>query len=136
MSSIVQITEAASIGLHAMVLIAKGSGEQVSVKTVSAATGASENHLAKVMQRLSKAGLVDSVRGPKGGFVLARSPESISFLQIYEAIEGPIRKETCVIHREHCTFKGCMFGGLIGKTTQEFADYFANTKLSDLAKRL
>lgn len=136
MSSFVQISEAASIGLHAMVLIAKGGGELVSVKTISQATDASENHLAKVMQRLSKAELVHSARGPKGGFILAKDPASISFLDIYEAIEGRIRNETCAIHREACSFKGCMFGGLIGKTTREFVEYFSKTTLSELAGKL
>jgi Rrf2 family protein len=69
MSKIVTMSEAASIAVHAMVLIAR-SEKNINVNQLSELTGASKNHIAKVMQRLVKQNLIKSTRGPSGGFVL------------------------------------------------------------------
>ena len=77
MSNIVQLSEAASLGIHAMVIIARNEGI-INANQISEMTGSSRNHLAKVMLTLAKYGLVKSLRGPAGGFVLAKKPEEIS----------------------------------------------------------
>jgi Rrf2 family protein len=51
--------------------------------------------LAKVLQRLAKKGLVHSQNGPKGGYTLAKAPNSITVADVVEAIEGPIRITDC-----------------------------------------
>ena len=58
MASIVQISEAASLALHSMALLAASPDRPLTVKDITARTGVSEAHLSKVMQRLAKAGLV------------------------------------------------------------------------------
>ena len=67
MNKVVQLSEASSIGIHAMVLIAQ-SEVHMNVSDLAERIGASRNHLAKVMQRLVKDGFVKSSRGPTGGF--------------------------------------------------------------------
>jgi Rrf2 family protein len=57
----------------------------------------SEAHLAKVLQRLVKAELLRSVRGPRGGFILTRAPESVTLLEVFEAV---INEHRC--HPSHC----------------------------------
>lgn len=71
MSKIVTLSEAASIALHSMVLIAK-SETKLNVNQISEAIDSSKHHVAKVMQRLAKEDFVASNRGPSGGFVLKR----------------------------------------------------------------
>src|SRR5207253_10912918 len=48
-----------------------------------------------MMLELTKAGLVKSIRGPKGGYILSRSPEQISFGEIVRSMEGPIALVSC-----------------------------------------
>ena len=67
MSRIVCLSEAGSIAIHSMVLIAR-SKEIMNVINIAKATEASKHHVAKVLQRLVKEGYLTSNRGPKGGF--------------------------------------------------------------------
>ncbi|MCK4620269.1 MAG: Rrf2 family transcriptional regulator, partial [Desulfobacterales bacterium] len=67
MSNIIKISEAASMAIHAMVFLASESGRIVPSREIATTLRSSEAHLSKVMQRLAKAGLVSSTRGPKGG---------------------------------------------------------------------
>ena len=72
MSKVVTLSEAASIGLHGMILIAKAENEMVNVLKIAELTGSSKHHVAKVFQRLVKIGLLNSFRGPNGGFSLRK----------------------------------------------------------------
>jgi len=54
-----------------------------------------EPYLAKQMQKLSLAGIVETRRGPRGGYALARKPEDITLLQMVEAIDGTDRHFVC-----------------------------------------
>ena len=69
--------------------------------------------LAKVLQVLSKTGLIESHNGPKGGYVLARNAREITIAQIIESIEGPLAITDCshekdgdfCMQREHCNIR-------------------------------
>jgi Rrf2 family protein len=60
----------------------------------------SATYLAKQLQALSRAGLVTSVQGKSGGYVLTRSPAEITMLDVVEAIEGPTATFTCTEIRQ------------------------------------
>jgi Rrf2 family protein len=130
MSRIVQLSEAATIGLHSMVVIAR-AGELINVNSIAEQTGASRNHLAKVMQRLVKAGFVKSNRGPSGGFVLKKKAKDITVLQIYEAIEGKIETSGCPMDQQLCPFDKCLVGGIVKDVSEEFIKYLKKTSLQD-----
>lgn len=134
MNKVVTLSEAASIAIHAMVLIAKATN-QINVGQIAEATGASKNHLAKVMQRLVKEGFVKSSRGPSGGFVLAKDPKDITILQVYECIEGPIEPTGCPLDQHICPFDKCLMGGVVGQTTNQIKDYFKSNTLFDFMGR-
>lgn len=130
MAGIVALTEAASIGLHSMVLIAR-SDEVLNVSRISEFIGSSRHHVAKIMQRLSKRGLVSSNRGPSGGFVLKKLPENISLLDIYEAVEGPLAVQSCPMDREVCPFGKCLLGDLSFRMSGEIKEFLEGRTLKD-----
>lgn len=83
-------------GLMALAHLAgQGEGEATNAKAIAARYGLPSELLAKTMQQLAKSGIVDSRNGPKGGYVLSRRPESISVVEIIEAIEGPVALANC-----------------------------------------
>ncbi|MCD6660547.1 MAG: Rrf2 family transcriptional regulator [Lentimicrobium sp.] len=131
MAKVVHISEAASLAVHSMALIA-GSREMLNVNQIADKTNASRNHLAKVMQILVKNNYLDSVRGPKGGFSLKGDPTKITLLEIYELIEGSLEHHYCGIGDQKCPFKTCVFGGLADKFSREFVNYLRSTTLSNL----
>jgi Rrf2 family protein len=131
MAKIVSYSEAASIGMHGMVLIAR-AGETINVQKIAETTGSSRHHVAKVMQRLVKEGYLLSNRGPSGGFHLSIEPKEITLLQIYEAIEGQVKVLDCPHEKPVCPFGKCILGTVVLQMSQLFRDHLANNTLADL----
>lgn len=131
MSKIVAYSEAASIGIHSMVLIAR-AGDMMNVMKISEATGSSKHHVAKILQRLVKEGFLGSTRGPSGGFALLVNPAEVTLLSIYEAIEGKINIPDCPNEHQVCPFSKCIMGNVIGQMTQLFIDYLKTNTVADL----
>ncbi len=130
MAKVIQLSEAASLAIHSMVLIGRAE-KMINVNAIAKATGASKNHLAKVLQRLVKDNYVKSTRGPAGGFVLNVNAEKITLLDIYQSIEGGIIATGCPNDRQVCAFDKCLMGGIIHKLTQEFIDYMKSQSLKN-----
>ena len=133
MSGTLKISEAAVLGLHAMVFIAKNRDNMATTKEIAVFHNASLAHLSKVMQRLVRAGMVKSARGPKGGFILGKNGEEITLLQIYELFEGTLNMNNCLFETPVCGKKNCLFGDLIKDVNNMTRNYLKNTKLSDVA---
>lgn len=122
MSKVFTLSEAASIALHGVILIAQEK-EGLNVIKIAERTDTSKHHVAKVLQRLVKAGYLYSQRGPTGGFILRRNPKDINFLELYEAIEGPIEVTSCPMDKQICPFEKCLLNNVTNKMTIEFRKY-------------
>ena len=128
MSKVVSISEAASIALHGMILIAR-SDPSINVIQIAEKTGASRHHVAKIMQRLAKNNYLISHRGPSGGFKLKKDPADITFLEIYEAIEGSIEITPCPLDKKICPFEKCIMDNVTNKMTLQFREHLQHQKL-------
>jgi len=133
MSKILSLSEAASIGIHSIILIAKADAN-MNVNTIAELTGSSKHHVAKIMQRLVKENYLTSNRGPTGGFSLKKNPSEITLLQIYEAIEGQIEISACPVDHTICPFDKCIMGTIARQTTLEFKDYLQNHTIEEMMK--
>lgn len=129
---VLRLSEAANIGLHACALLAKNPGRWVSSAELAQWTQASQHHLSKVMAKLVKAGLVRGTRGASGGFKLAKPANEITFLNVYEAVEGPLGNNTCPCGRGYCVNYGCLYGGFFGLVQTEMRRVFETRTLADL----
>src|SRR5262245_31735931 len=69
--------------------------EPVQVKDIAERQDIPKDYLSLIMVDLRKGGVVESVRGPRGGYRLARPPEAISMGEILEILEGPIQLLDC-----------------------------------------
>jgi len=129
--SILNISEAASIAIHSMAVIAQ-SKDLLNSHQVAEQTGFSKNHTAKVLQILAKNRLLQSTRGPGGGFRLSRDAHDISLMDIYRVIDGDLEENNCGLDCSVCPVQACIFGGLEQKFTNEFRSYLLNMKLAVL----
>ncbi len=136
MSRLVNILEAASLGLHTMAILAKNSRRRFANQDIANLLGASGNHLAKVMQRLVKAGLVNSIRGPQGGFQLDKPASTITLMNIYESVEGPMKDFVCLSDNPICQAPGCILGQAVENLHKQLKDCLEKTTLSKLASSL
>lgn len=131
-NSLLKISEAATIGLHAMIMLAKNEEKMLPLKVIAKSINVSANHLSKVMQRLNKAGFIESIKGFNGGFKLALNPEEVSFLEIYETFDGKLKCGNCLL-TNNCE-KNCIFGDLVSSINKQVKEKFSQTKLSDFIK--
>lgn len=73
------------------------------VREISGPRGIPPAFLAKILQKLGKAGIASSVRGARGGFRLARHPGAITLLSVIEAVEGPLAPNECLVEGNRCS---------------------------------
>lgn len=89
------LTRKTDYALLAMTRLADEGG-LLSAREIAAQFGLSQALLMNVLKQLSGAGILNSVRGARGGYVLSRSAEEITIAELVEAIEGPLRLAPCV----------------------------------------
>lgn len=132
MSQTLNISEGASIAMHALIYLAKNRDEPVSNSTIAAAFNVSANHSSKIMQRLLKEGFVSGVRGPGGGYTLAKEPSQVSLLDIYSAIDGEPSNNHCLFGRvKCCPLDRCLFADLISDTEKLVKKHLGSVTLTD-----
>lgn len=82
----------------------KDANLSIMIDEIAAEMEIPRSFLAKILQKLSKAGIVRSFRGVRGGFRLSRPPKEITLLEVVEAIEGPVAMNRCSIDGAWCGF--------------------------------
>ncbi len=134
MADILKISDATALALHSMVHLAIEPNAQSTTAEIADLFAVSRHHLAKVHQRLTKAGLIESQRGPAGGVTLAKDPARIKLLEIYEVMEGSMLCNPCLFGKSKCPRTDCVLGSLLPGLARQVRDYFAKTTLAALAE--
>lgn len=92
-----KLSTKSTYGLRAMLNIALNDDKHaVSITDIAKAEGISVAYLEQLLNRLRRKGLIKSIRGPKGGYILAREPGSLNVGDIVEALEGGIIPVHCL----------------------------------------
>lgn len=98
-----KVSKATAYALHALMYMVRHITElPASTATIAKAEGIPPGYLAKVFQRLVKAGVVKAAKGRRKGYVFARPPEEISLLDMFEAVEGKTAFEDCLLRHCEC----------------------------------
>ena len=127
-----KMSEAVSLALHAASLLASCGERLLRTKDIADILGVSEAHLSKVLQHMTRAGLVKPTRGPAGGFRLARSADDISLKNIYEAVDGPLDVSTCPFNIPACEGGWCVLGRELNSRGKDLLKFLSETRLSTL----
>jgi len=131
MSNIVRLSDATALALHSMMHLAVEREAHSTTASIAELYGVSRHHLAKVHQRLTRAGLIRSRRGPAGGVELGKEPEEILLLEIYEVTEGSLVPENCLLGKDECPRELCFMRNLLPAISEQIEVYFKNTTLAE-----
>ena len=97
------ITRETDYGIRCVLYLARKAQELTTVNEIAKAMHIPKSFLAKILQRLVKAGIVISGRGISGGFSLAKKPKNISILDVIKAIQGNAAAiNMCAIDKRMC----------------------------------
>ncbi|MCI0750094.1 MAG: SUF system Fe-S cluster assembly regulator, partial [Nevskiales bacterium] len=88
-----------------MTALAAEPGKLQSAHGLAIQTHVAEPTVGKLLKLLTKAGLVESLRGVHGGYRLARTADRISVAGVIRAVEGPIALTQCSIHKGSCAIE-------------------------------
>jgi Rrf2 family protein len=114
----------------------EGLGTQV--KDISRRQGISQRYLEQIFQKLKKAGIVGSKRGPTGGYFLGKKPENITLGEVIRITEGGINPVRCVNaedSRQPCERSGeCVTQIVWNEAGKRLGDYFDSVTVKDLCK--
>lgn len=125
-------------GVQAMFELAQHYGTgPVSLRAIAGRQEISEHYLEQLIAGLRKAGLVSSVRGAQGGYILARNPADIKVGDIVRVLEGPIAPVECVNDNEtdHCLrSEFCITRGVWEKVKDSIEDVLDSISLADMCK--
>jgi Rrf2 family protein len=133
-----QLTRAADYAVRVMIHLAGlPPGARVSRSELSATVECPEQFLCKVLQGLTRAGLVVSRRGNTGGFELEELHRAASVLEVVEAVEGPIRLNACLASDHACTRQcWCPSQGTWAKAQTALTDVLRAATISQLAQQV
>jgi Rrf2 family protein len=95
-----------------------------------------ERYLAKIIQDLRRSGLIRSVRGAGGGYMLNRPPGEISILDVWEALEGPLCPVECLDDESACDMEtSCVTREVWDELREAMVGVLGARTLAELAKR-
>jgi Rrf2 family protein len=130
-----ELTRRADYGIRAMIAIARATADSpLSTSRIAESMAIPVRFLPQVMADLSRAGLVDSTAGRRGGYRLGRAARAINVLEIIEALEGDARRRQCVLRSAPCGHDGqCDVHAVFADAQDALLGRFQAARLSDLA---
>src|SRR5262250_3212730 len=130
-----KLTKKADYGLMAMKHLAERSPQSFSAKDVAEAYGIPPEALAKILQRLVKAGLLHSQHGINGGYTLARDAHEISAYEVIRAIDGPLFITACITVRGEChQTQRCTIREPLRKVNESIEEVLRRIKIAEMTE--
>lgn len=135
MQHVLQISRKIDYALRAMIHLAGlPTGKVATLQDLSLPLHMPREFLAKILKVLSAKGLVRSSRGAHGGYQLARPAREISFLEVIEAVEGPVQLNVCLDHKDRCDVSaGCTMYQVWKVGQDRMLEVYRRTSLAQLA---
>ncbi len=108
----------------------------VQIKTISERQGISNKYLEQLMALLKSAGLVKSIRGPKGGYFLAKEPSKVRLDEVFKVLEGPFAVVGCIEDADYCPrYSDCVTRSLWCQVQKAIEDTLQSNTVQDLVDK-
>jgi Rrf2 family cysteine metabolism transcriptional repressor len=124
-------------GVRAVLELAASQGKgPMQIKTIAQRQGISLKYLEQLMAILKSAGFVRSVRGAKGGYILAKKANQIKLSDVFNALEGPVTTVECVENENYCARAAdCVTRQVWAEVQQAIEKILQSMTLQDLVDR-
>lgn len=132
-----RLTKKADYGLMALKFLAEHpEATSLSAKDIAEAYHIPPQLLAKILQRLTKVGLLRSHAGMNGGYALSRDAHAISAFEVIRAIDGPLFITSCVTQSGSCDLTdSCTIKEPLRRVNESISDVLKNISIGDLAEQ-
>jgi Rrf2 family protein len=122
--------------MRALIELAENGGKDpLQLKIIAKRQGISVKYLEQLMAVLKSAGLVRSVRGSKGGYILTRAPEQIKLSDAFHCLEGTVTTVECVGNEDYCSrMADCATRKVWMQVQRAIDDVLKSITLRDLVK--
>ena len=131
-----KLSLATRYALHAATyLAAQKKDDAVASHIIAQSRGISERFLLKVLRPLVSARILTSIKGPNGGYRLARASNDITMLEVLEAVEGPVRGDAPSGKGEKDTALGRRLNDVCNTHAEMTRKMLGKVKISELAGR-
>jgi Rrf2 family iron-sulfur cluster assembly transcriptional regulator len=121
--------------VRATLHLASAGGRRVTSREIAENMQIPPKYLPQVLGDLIKAGLIDSVPGPGGGYALARPASAISLLDVVEAAEGPVGNTKCLLRGGPCYWEDrCSMHDAWSAAQEKMIDQLRRTSFAALAR--
>lgn len=131
-----RLTKKVEYAIIALRYFSISNDELLSAKVISEKTSINYDLLAKILQQLSKNGIIASVPGSRGGYTLIKRPANISLKNVIESVEGPIHFTDCMNPGEKnntCDqVADCCIRDSLEKIHSDLKEYFSSITIQDI----
>lgn len=126
-----RVSQRTEYGIRAMISLARNFDDRVSIKELAEREAIPETFLEQIMSDLRRAGLLESARGPYGGYRLKNAPDEIAIGRVIEVLEGSLSPARCESDCSH--LNGCSTRSVLDRIEQSITEALDGISLKDLA---
>ena len=130
-----ELSRKSDYALRAVIYLARIPAERYGrVSEIAKAKGIPQAFLAQILPLLANRGVVKSQQGAHGGYALARAPEEITFLDVIECVEGPLRLNKCVEgQHDDCTIlDSCEMQNVWNQAQVQMVGFLRSVTMADM----
>ncbi len=130
-----ELSRKSDYALRAVIYLARIAPERYGrVSEIAKAKDIPQAFLAQILPLLANRGVVKSQQGAHGGYALARPPEAISFLDVIESVEGPLRLNKCVEgQHDDCTIlDSCEMHYVWNQAQAQMVGFLGSVTMADM----
>ncbi|MHC4517196.1 MAG: RrF2 family transcriptional regulator [Planctomycetota bacterium] len=124
-------------GIRAVIELAQHEGKRpLQLKVIAERQGISVKYLEQLMSMLRSSGFVRSIRGSKGGYMLARAPEQVTLSEVFRCLEGPVTTAECTDNQDYCERAAdCAAREVWIKVEEAIQGVLSSITLADMVRR-
>ncbi|MDR3053169.1 MAG: Rrf2 family transcriptional regulator, partial [Coriobacteriales bacterium] len=128
-----EISRRTDYSIRLIAALSLNEGRPLSVREAAEAQGVPYAFARSIQHDLVLSGFITSIRGARGGMLLAKDPEVLTLLELIEAVQGPVSVAICTADKDWCTrHRGCQFHNVWEGANRLLRDYLGSVSIRDL----